>query len=35
VRLTSEQVEMAGNMGMTPAEYARHMMALRAEGKLN
>ena len=35
VRLTSEQVEMAGNMGMTPAEYAKHMMALRAEGKLN
>ena len=35
VRLTSEQVEIAKMMGMTPEEYAKQMVLLRQEGKLN
>lgn len=35
VTLTPEQVEMAEMMKMTPEEYARQMVALKAEGKLN
>ena len=35
VRLTSDEVEMAQNMGMTPQEYAKNKLALQREGKLN
>jgi len=35
VRLTSEMREMASMMGMTPEDYAKNMVALRKEGKLN
>ena len=34
VRLSSDQQEMAKNMGMTNAEYAAQVVALRKEGKL-
>jgi hypothetical protein len=34
VRLSSEQQEMAKNLGMTNAEYAAQVVALRKEGKL-
>ena len=35
VRLTSEMREMASMMGMSPEDYAKNMVALRKEGKLN
>ena len=35
VRLTAEQVEIAKMMGQTPEEYAKQVMLLRQEGKLN
>jgi phage I-like protein len=35
VTLTPEQVEIAKMMGQTPEEYAREVVALRKEGKLN
>lgn len=35
VRLTAEQKEMAVMMGMTPEDYAKNMVALKKEGKLN
>jgi hypothetical protein len=35
VRLTSEQREMAQMMGMTDQEYARNLLALQKEGKIN
>jgi hypothetical protein len=35
VRLTPEQREMASMMGQTPEEYARNMVALKREGRLN
>jgi len=35
VKLTPQEVEMAGIMGMTVEEYARNKMALRKEGKLS
>jgi hypothetical protein len=35
VRLTSEQREMASMMGMKPEDYAKNMVALKREGKLN
>jgi len=35
VRLTSEMREMAAMMGMSPEDYAKNMVALRKEGKLN
>lgn len=35
VRLTAEQKEMAAMMGMTPEDYAKNMVALKKEGKLN
>jgi hypothetical protein len=35
VRLTSEEVEMAKMMDMTPEQYARQKVALQREGKLN
>ena len=34
VRLSSEMREMASMMGMTPEDYAKNMVALRKEGKL-
>jgi len=34
VRLSSEMREMAAMMGMTPEDYAKNMVALRKEGKL-
>jgi len=34
VRLSSEQREMASMMGMTPEEYAKNMVTLKREGKL-
>jgi hypothetical protein len=34
VRLSSEQREMASMMGMTPEEYAKNMVSLKREGKL-
>lgn len=34
VRLTSEQREMASMMGMTPEEYAKNMVSLKREGKI-
>ena len=35
VRLTAEQKEIASMMGMTPEDYAKNMVALKREGKLN
>lgn len=35
VRLTSQEREIAGMMGMTVEEYAKHKLALQREGKLN
>jgi hypothetical protein len=35
VRLTPQQIEMAEMMGMTPQQYAKNMMALKKEGKIN
>lgn len=35
VRLTAEQREMASMMGYTPEEYAKNMVALKREGRLN
>lgn len=35
VRLTAEEREMAGMMGLTVEEYARNKLALQREGKLN
>jgi hypothetical protein len=35
VRLSAEQKEMASMMGMTPEDYAKNMVALKKEGKLN
>ena len=35
VTLTREQREMASIMGMTPEEYAKNMVALKKEGKIN
>jgi cell division septation protein DedD len=35
VRLTPEQREMASMMGQTPEEYAKNMVALKREGRLN
>lgn len=35
VRLTSQEREMAGMMGMTVEEYAKNKLALQKEGKLN
>lgn len=35
ITLTPEQVEAAANSGLTPQEYARQVVALRGEGKLN
>jgi hypothetical protein len=35
VRLTSDEVEMAEMMGLTPQEYAKHKVALKSEGRLN
>lgn len=35
IRLSSDQKEMASMMGMSPEEYAKNMVALRKEGKLN
>ena len=35
VRLTAEQREMAQMMGMTDQEYARNLLALQKEGKIN
>jgi len=35
VRLTAEQREMAQMMGMDDKEYAKHMVALRKEGKIH
>jgi len=35
VRLTREQAEMAEMMGMTPQEYAKNMLLLQKEGKMN
>lgn len=35
VRLSAAEVEMAQQMGMTPAEYAKSKLELQAEGKLN
>jgi len=35
VRLTSEQIEMAEAMGQTPAEYARELLKIRQESRLN
>lgn len=35
VKLTSQEVEMAGIMGMTVEEYARNKVALKKEGKLS
>ncbi len=35
VTLTRDQIEIAEMMGQTPQEYAKHLMALKAEGKLN
>ena len=35
VRLTAEQKEMASMMGMSPEDYAKNMVALKREGKLN
>jgi len=35
VRLSAEQKEMASMMGMTPEDYAKNMVALKREGKLN
>lgn len=34
IRLTRDQVEMAKNLGMTEAEYAKNMVALQREGKI-
>ena len=34
VRLSSEQREMASMMGMTPEEYAKNMVSLKREGKI-
>lgn len=34
VRLTAAQREMASDMGMTPEEYAKNLVALRKEGKM-
>lgn len=34
VRLSSAQIEMAEMMGMDPKEYAKNMMALKKEGKI-
>lgn len=35
VKLTSEQVEIAKMMGMTPEDYARQVVALKKEGRLS
>ena len=35
VRLSAEQREMASMMGMSPEDYAKNMVALKREGKLN
>lgn len=35
IRLTAEQKEMASMMGMSPEDYAKNMVALKREGKLN
>ena len=35
VRLTAAEVEIAGEIGMTPEEYARNKMQLMKEGKLS
>lgn len=35
IRLTPQQVEMAEMMGMTAKEYAKNLMALKKEGKMN
>ena len=35
VRLSAEQREMASMMGYTPEEYAKNMVALKREGRLN
>ena len=35
IRLTAEQKEMASIMGMKPEEYAKHMVDLKKDGKLN
>ena len=35
VRLSSEMREMASMMGMSPEDYAKNMVALKREGKLN
>lgn len=35
VKLTAQEVEMAGIMGMTAEEYARNKVALKKEGKLS
>ena len=35
VRLTAEQVEMASNMGMTAAEYAKNLQDLKASGRIH
>jgi len=35
VRLTAQQIEMAELMGMTPQQYAKNLLALQKEGKLN
>jgi len=35
VRLSAEMRDMASMMGMTPEDYAKNMVALRKEGKLN
>lgn len=35
IRLTPEQKEMAAIMGLKPEEYAKHMVDLKKEGKLN
>jgi len=35
VRLSNEQREIASMMGMTPEEYAKNMVSLKREGKLN
>jgi hypothetical protein len=35
VKLTSEEREMARNMGMTDQEYGKHKLALQREGRLN
>jgi len=35
VRLTAEQKEMASMMRMSPEDYAKNMVALKKEGKMN